>query len=298
MMLRQEAEKLVKIIRPYPVEHLYKYRAFDPKNLRDIFVNKRIYLPDASKFNDPFECRPAVTYHTNSRKRTEYLKELTKVKFPVADRKTRRKLMKGKASLMTNETLLRHTYDNLVASIGVYCLSEKRDDLLMWSHYATSHRGLCIEFDAKTEGSLFWQAFKVVYQDDYPVVNVMDMGNGDEFRKALLTKCTCWRHEEERRILKMEDDGGPGYYAFGSECLTGVIFGALMSEEEKSHIVSWIDGYPSRVALYQAKLNGQSYKLDIDPIELNKALKPTRKHAAATGKPRGRAAQLFVKLEL
>jgi len=275
MMPRQEAENLFKIIRPYPVSRLYKYREFSREKLEDAFVERRVYLPDATKFNDPFECRPILTYHKSSKKRSLYLKQLTRDKFPGANRETRRKLMKGKAALMTDQEILGLSYKNFISTVGVYCLSEKKDDLLMWSHYADSHRGLCIEFDAETEGTLFWEAFKVIYQEDYPAVNMMDMGNGEEFRKALLTKCTCWSHEEERRILKMEDEGGPGYYKFEPQSLTGIILGALMPEEAKGQISKWIGGYPTSITLYQAKLNGKSYKLDIDPIPLNESIKVT-----------------------
>ena len=29
---------------------------------------------------------------------------------------------------------------------GVCCFSEKKDDILMWSHYADGHKGFCLEF--------------------------------------------------------------------------------------------------------------------------------------------------------
>lgn len=32
-------------------------------------------------------------------------------------------------------------------SMGVVCLSEHGDDILMWSHYSDGHQGFCLEFD-------------------------------------------------------------------------------------------------------------------------------------------------------
>jgi DUF2971 family protein len=36
----------------------------------------------------------------------------------------------------------------LEGECGFLSLSERRDDLLMWAHYAEMHRGVCLEFDA------------------------------------------------------------------------------------------------------------------------------------------------------
>ncbi|KNE87154.1 hypothetical protein PSTG_19467, partial [Puccinia striiformis f. sp. tritici PST-78] len=46
-------------------------------------------------------------------------------------------------------------FDALNKSIGIFCLSEKPDSELMWSHYADSHQGFVIEFE--TECSFFNQ---------------------------------------------------------------------------------------------------------------------------------------------
>ena len=266
MTQREEAEKLLQIIRPYSVRHLYKYRSMQSKGLEDIFTKRQIYLTDATEFNDPFECRPILTFHQSSVKREMFLKRLTQDAFPSADKKTIKKLMKGKKRHLTDPTTLREAYDKFVGTIGICCLSEKNDDLLMWSHYSDSHQGLCLEFDAATEGTLFWEAFKVIYQEDYPTVNIMDIAKADEFRKALLTKSMHWKHEEERRILKNEQEGGPGFYKFPSELLTGVIFGALMSQSDKDFLMKWIEQYSTKITIYQARLDEQKYQLNILPI--------------------------------
>ena len=81
----------------------------------------------------------------------------------------------------------------------MYSLSEKNDDLLMWSHYSQEHKGFCLEFDASVEDTLFWSAMKVTYTNEYPEVDITRLTQPEEFRKLLLTKATCWKYEEERR---------------------------------------------------------------------------------------------------
>jgi len=266
MTARNEAEKLLKVIRPYPVQRLYKYRSMDSVGLEDLICQRKIYLSDATKFNDPFECRPVLTHHQSPLKREILLKEMTKRHFPDADKKTLKKLMKGKGHLLVDPAILERVYGQFVSDVGIYCLTEKKDDLLMWSHYSNSHRGVCLEFDASVEETIFWEAFKIIYQEEYPVVNIMDMGKADEFRKALLTKSPHWMYEEERRVLKMNDEGGPGYYQFAPKLLTGIILGARMAEEDKMILSRWMGTYPTVVSIYQAKLHGSRYKLDITEV--------------------------------
>ncbi|MBK6787723.1 MAG: DUF2971 domain-containing protein [Betaproteobacteria bacterium] len=47
------------------------------------------------------------------------------------------------------------------------CFSAHNDILLMWSHYADAHRGICLIFDAKDP--VIGMARKVNYPDAYPV---------------------------------------------------------------------------------------------------------------------------------
>jgi len=265
MQHTKEAEKLVEIIRPYTPDHLYKYRSIKAKGVKDIFIKRKVYFTDATKFDDPFECRPILTFHESSLKREQDLKKLAKNKFPNADKRTIKKLIKGKKRFLTDQKTLRGTYNSLIKNIGVYCLSEIKDDLLMWSLYADSHRGFCIEFDPSHENTLFWEAFKVIYQEEYPTVNMMDIGKAEEFRKAYVTKSLHWENQKEWRILKMEHEGGPGPKEFSPELLTGVIIGALMRDEDTNVLLEWIEKYPSKINLYKAELNPKKYKLDIVP---------------------------------
>ncbi len=263
MTIREEVEKLEKLARPYPVQRLYKYRSMKSQGLQDIFEKRKVFLSDPTKFNDPFECRPHLILGGNPAERKEYLKRLAKDKLPNANRKERRKQIQEKRPLFTNQKYLRNAYNSVMATIGMYCLSEKNDDLLMWSHYSDGHKGLCLEFEASTAGGLFWEAFAVIYQQDYPIVDMMRIGKAEHYRRALLTKSTQWAYEKEWRVIKMESEGGPGHYPFSPGALTGVVFGALMSHTDQQTVKSWIKVYPSKIAIYQATLNGHSYQLDI-----------------------------------
>jgi hypothetical protein len=267
MSLKEEKDCFLKVFRPKPIpEFLYKYSSASTQGLEKIFQQREIYFNGLNTFNDPFECKRVLISHKNEFKRDLYFKELTRDSFPNLDKKAFKKIKKDAIRKTTNPDLLKQFYDNVISNIGIYCLSEKKNDLLMWAHYSDSHQGVCLEFKTM-KNSLFAQAFPVIYQEDYPKVNIMDLENPEEFRKALLTKSSEWSYEMEWRILMMEQDGGLGYYPFLPELLSGVIFGIRISNENKEKVKTWIEKYPTKISIYQAKLNDRKYLLDIVKID-------------------------------
>ena len=74
----------------------------------------------------------------------------------------------------------------LADKLGILCLSERRDDILMWSHYASSHCGVCLEFDTKRMP--FEKAGAVNYCEKYPVLNAFKMDRDVVAQGILCTK--------------------------------------------------------------------------------------------------------------
>lgn len=100
-------------------------------------------------------------------------------------------------------TLLKDIKKNM----RITCFSEKNDSILMWSHYADNHRGLCVEYDFK--GSEYRNPLK---QFLYPVIyetKVFDATKSflpcsrctDLFRHAAITKYQDWSYENEWRYV-------------------------------------------------------------------------------------------------
>jgi hypothetical protein len=236
------------------------------QRLKEIFNNNYIYLSDPTSFNDPYECSPILTIPESRLKRDFYIKNMIRTQFPSKNKKEQEKLIKEAKIQINNSDYQELVYREFIKTIGIYSLSEKNNDILMWGHYANAHKGLCIEFDKSQINILFGLVLKVNYSDKYPIVNTFDLDNPDEFRKALLTKSNHWDYEQEWRILKLSSAGGPGKHYFSPELLTGVIMGALISPEDKEIILGWVSNYPTKINIYQAKINRTEYQLDIEPI--------------------------------
>ena len=114
-------------------------------------------------------------------------------------------------------------------------MSAERDNLLMWSHYADCHRGICIEFKT-TVGTLFGcDLLDVVYAPDYPKLNVCDKPDVEFVKQCVRTKSVDWAYEEEWRIIYTET--GPQSFRPEDEELRGVIFGAHISENNKQGVL-------------------------------------------------------------
>lgn len=99
------------------------------------------------------------------------------------------------------------------------CFSETYDNNLMWSHYADSYRGVCIEYDiAKlSDENTIKQLFPVYYSKsrevfyDMEILNdymrgVRDMKRLEDSKGIFLSKADHWKYEREWRICQMNDE--------------------------------------------------------------------------------------------
>lgn len=260
--------EILERIKPYEVEYLYKYRTMASKGLGRVFTHNEVFFSDPTTFNDPFDCRPFLVTHNSDYKRKKFFEQLVKDRYPYAKKHQIKKEVRSNPRFhkFRDPAELEKMYNQFLRGFGVYCLSEIPADILMWAHYSDSHRGICLQLKADKELSLFWEAFKVRYQENYPIVNIMEMGKRSEFLKALATKSNHWEYEQERRIIKTPQEGGPRIYRYSPELLTGVILGALISDDDESRILSWVNKHTTPVTIYKAKLNKREYRLDIEGI--------------------------------
>ncbi len=159
-------------------EHYYKFRSLQNlKRFIDIILNNRLYASRYDELNDPME----GVYLTNP----------------------------------SNGNIIRllrmEKYKTRICS-----LSEDYRHTLLWSHYADSHKGCCIEVSAVNEREL---PTSVRYIEEIPVVN--DMQDGKEL---LSHKSTVWEYEKEVRYFRKTSYLNIKIYR--------VIFGLKVSEDD------------------------------------------------------------------
>lgn len=77
-------------------------------------------------------------------------------------------------------------------------------NVLLWSHYADHHKGICMAFEPAHHPSVFWQAVSVEYSDDFPIVNWL--GDFDAGIAAALLRKSMRPNEDGSDRLSLDGD--------------------------------------------------------------------------------------------
>jgi len=239
---------------------LYKYASFtNEKYLREIIVENKIYFTSPFDFNDPFDCRPRFMVGV-TRKEIQKTKAIAVEilgEYTALNRKSR----KAVAEFVLNgfgPNQIEKEFQRALGNRGVYCLTSKQDNLLMWSHYGDKHRGVCIEFSTEPLGSFFSHAKPIRYTNDYPIIRGY-AGEEDWGSSGVLTKSLDWEYEQEWRLLA----NLTGHLVFPSELLIGIIFGCRTIDKNIGLVKDWIAERGKPVKLKKANMNNKQFKVDI-----------------------------------
>lgn len=245
-------------------EFLYKYRSVansdNPANeysLINLFNNEATFS-SRTNFNDLFDSKVNLIKPT-----TREIKELAQQ----VDKPSRRRLLslidRGNFSpdglrYLENVATI---FDQLIDKYSFISFSSRADSNLMWSHYANSHYGFCIEF----KGSKI-QSSKVNYQPEIPSLRIIDFLKvdtaidkgvflGEKVLLALCTKLSEWQYESEYRHISNDKiltlGAGIPYrnVAYELDWVESIIFGYRMKPHVRQLI---IDGLPSGVNFKEA----------------------------------------------
>jgi hypothetical protein len=253
---------------------LFHYQTFKEEHLVSLLSEGKLKLSRPDKFNDPWDCRVhyQVPADTAGRERViEHWKELHRKHFPgISEAKRALMAYEFKSSpskiadgLAKAEKIL---YENLCNQYRIYCLSEKPNVPLMWGHYAGSHTGICLEFDARC--APFSTAGKVKYVSAYPAFDVVTGSYPLVIKSADWTYEAEWRLiTEERafarspRTIKTDND----FLTIPSGVLKSVTIGCLTNTSTRQQIVNLIKTSAPSVLVRQATLARDKYELVITP---------------------------------
>lgn len=256
------------------MEYLYKYRSMsnDARTYTGkIITDQELYFAHARSFNDPFDCLPAISLKATSSEFEKYLIGLFKRQSPKSTRAERTANVKeiikdpkrNHKSAQTLE-LLKTGLERAMSLAGVLSLSATDRHVLMWSHYANCHSGICLKFRASDSTPFFGEAQKVEYEISRPVINLIQDDPKIFTTKALLTKAEFWAYEEEWRMISPSRP--PGIHTYPADLLVGVILGANISTENKDIVMNWLSTQNRQIDIFQATINEKHFSLDINQI--------------------------------
>lgn len=142
------------------------------------------------------------------------------------------------------------------------CFSVNCKHILMWSHYANYHQGVCLiykseEDDYKIKLGTRWVKFQLVtYAENNNIPARKNMLKEDEKEKIVdfvLTKPSCWGYEEEYRIILSNTEKKCKIEKYEKEHLAGVIFGLKVNFCDAHRVYKTIaDNYGKDFKFFEA----------------------------------------------
>ncbi|HGY0991865.1 TPA: DUF2971 domain-containing protein [Aeromonas salmonicida subsp. pectinolytica] len=169
---------------------LYKYYKSYSKN---IFINPKLKLTPPSHLNDPFERKiphgiEAIILESHL---GHFITESQKAN-----------------NIHHSEKHTINMLEKTLGSIGITAMSENPDSILMWSHYADSHNGICVGYDISKINNENMRLLEIDYsakrfeQSDI-TKNLLTLPSMIEtiIDKVITTKSKKWSYEDEHRYI-------------------------------------------------------------------------------------------------
>jgi hypothetical protein len=282
---------------------LFKY--LHPDRI-DILIGRSICFSSPAALNDPFELKP----HLAALASPEHMESEIALRVPEVVREEFEKLPSEVRSLLSAEALqellirqlpqmkqniqgiteiftsklqdvMARKFEELV---GILCLTESADNLLMWAHYADSHRGFVIEFD---EYNPFFDRRispddelrhlrKVSYNTKRPSLTLAEVEDFSPF----LTKGSDWQYEAEWRMMMPLDAASKivknrqyavHLYEFPAGAITSVILGCRMDAQKKEEIKQVLADSPhfEHVRCGEAEIDKKHYRVRVPFTTVN-----------------------------
>lgn len=251
---------------------LYKYRNWEDKYNRKILKCKELYLSSADQLNDPFDAALPFQYDPQELTEENIIKKLLLVGRNVYPEKTddeliRRARERYNAGEFTDEYWKKFSPSfkkQVNDRYGIYCLTTKNDNLLMWAHYANSHRGFCIGYDK-------FELFKIVegligrvtYSTDFPKVPLFEEGILG-LTKLVTTKSTHWEYENEYRMTKTF--ASRKTLKLTETSIKEIIFGCNINQKHKSKIIYFAKKNFVGIKFYDCQIDDEVFKINIVPV--------------------------------
>lgn len=254
-------------------KNIYKYRKLSEYSLDEVKSSK-VWLSNPENLNDPYECSHIV-------KADEIIKEITddKIKSSLFDYATILNIEEKKLKeLIDKENSIEEIFEFLLEkeddykkeyykkvfrglfqnrikeikknlnklikdSFRVSCFSEINDSILMWSHYAEEHRGICIEYNTSKKSIDDLKGrflFPVIYTDR--IIDLSSMySNTDKinilrFNLVSIYKFDKWSYEKEWRLVipngRMKEEGLLKFFP-----ISKVFLGSKISDENQKKVI-------------------------------------------------------------
>ncbi|WP_422006105.1 DUF2971 domain-containing protein [Roseivirga pacifica] len=251
-------------------ETLYKYRNWNDEWNKRNLTHSEIYFASASQFNDPYDCAIPFSYDpgelTEEKQFKKHLEIARKMNPGLEESEIHAKAyLNQQNSMVTDPEHIKkmslHRQESFSNTFGVLSLTTKRNNFLMWSHYANSHNGYCIGYNSEL---LFNQIntvrfSRVEYDDELPKFK-LEEDYHLRMLKYAFWKSSVWSYEEEYRMI---NDKPRTTLKLDPVVIQEIILGNKLSQSVKFSIIDLVkDKYPN-AKIYDTQLSSLKFEVEL-----------------------------------
>jgi len=220
----------------YHKNHIFKFMPFGVNALKTLIKNE-LWFGSPQNLNDPFESHFEINFKggelPSNDVLTKYYKEELQNKNAIIDKVLYCSLDTNYFLKDVKEAILKSLKDKT----GICSFSKSYLNTKMWSHYADSHKGICLIFDRKLLEENFKTAnLKIIeteieYCDSLHSIEVSFNNNkilinNLDRHKIITTKLNDWVEESEIRFsIDFFNSNHYRNIPFDKKALKGIIFG-------------------------------------------------------------------------
>lgn len=219
----------------YP-KYYFKFLSFGEHTIDALekLLENYIYTPLISQLNDPFE---GIWY--NNKLDTEY---------PAADKEFRDSLIRRRVYCLCSNDSVEFPFTP--------------ESIVMWSHYADSHKGFCIMFSREileTEGQEKFSPRRIEYSDSLSEKT----GEKDRDMTILCQKSKVWQSEHEVRLcFRAKNEKGEDilYRQIPNGCILAIFAGCRISKMNDCMLYGLAQKLGCKY--HRLKLSNQTFELE------------------------------------
>ncbi|EOU1594527.1 DUF2971 domain-containing protein [Clostridium perfringens] len=241
------SDNMKELIKNNQPKSLYKYKEVSENTLKMI-KEGNIWASNPKEFNDPYDCLLDFDCEIMIKKRLNISENIH------INEKAKNKLYNNIKSYI----------DNIINEIAIVCLSEEKDNILMWSHYAKNHQGICIEYDYNDIRD-YTEVYPVVYMDENIDLSesIIDIDPHGIQRKIMM-KFAAWEYEKEWRIIFSNSNPKTNGGLIHFPKIKSIYLGCKITKDDKEKIIELAK--EKKIGVYQMKMERNKFKLIYDKI--------------------------------
>jgi hypothetical protein len=250
-------------------ETVFKYEPASMQSIQNL-KHQAIYFASPTLFNDPFDCTITAAIEEPTDDEIETLRQhyVRKERVPHAIRDAlREQSSDGLRSQFLNsfKQVIGTSIAEFLKHNGVSCFAERKENLLMWSHYAARYHGFCLEFRTRSEP--FTKLRPVKYVDSIPQINLTNFILNDQYDVISGLYCTKWKgweYEQEWRVIHKT---AGTLFTYQADALKAIYFGPKMDGATKEILCLIIKGQNPNVELWNVCFVTDQFELVFEKFD-------------------------------